>query len=157
MSTEINHALIFMEKYDVTLLPDFLKLRNICIQEGLTVKFFPFSGRIKAVYHSTADQIELLTLKKGLPECQTKYLLACVLAHRLLGRPSTPCFYVKVLGISEFCFDLSAEKFAALFLVPPPALAGICGQISACEISRLARIPEPLAEKRVDIYREHCL
>lgn len=157
MLTEISHALNFMEKYNVTLLPDFIKLRSICIQEGLTIKFFPFSGRIKAIYHNTEDQIELLTIKKGLPEPQIKHILASVLAHRLLSRPSSPCSYAEMLGTSEYYFDVKTENFAALFLVPPPALDGIYGQISAFEISRLARIPESLAEKRVVIYRQHCL
>lgn len=157
MSIEIFHALNFIEKYNVTVLPDFPILHNICTYEGLVIKFYPFSGRIKAIYHTTADQIELIAIKKGLPEPHLKHLLACVLAHRLLSQPSTTSSYVKVLGFSEYYFDVKAENFAALFLVPPPALAGICEQVSACEISRLARIPKSLAKRRVDIYRHQSL
>lgn len=156
MFTGVYQALEFIEKHNITALPDFPKLHDICIKERLFTKFFSFS-RIKAIYHHTADQIELLGLKEGLQEPELKHILACTFGHRLLSRSLAQSTYAKVLGFSECYFDVEAEYFASLLLVPPHALSGVRRHITTGEISQLAGIPESLAEKRVDIYRQHSI
>lgn len=154
----IEQALVLVEKYRIYSTPNFSYLRDISLQEGLLVKFFSLSGSIKAIYYHTHDDIELLTIKSGLREPRIKHILAYGLAYRLLNRPPARYAHVKIIqDFSKHGFDNDAENFASVLLVPPPAMLDYGGQILARDISRLAQIPESLAQKRIDIAKRFLL
>jgi len=158
MNPGLEKALMLVEKYRVCSTPNFPRLRDILLQEGLLVKFFSLSGSITGIYYRTLDGIELLTIKNGLSELKLKHMLAYGLAYHLLYLSSVPLAHVKVIhDFPKHGFDDEAENFASVLLVPPQAMLDYGRQISPGEISRLARIPESLAQRRIDIAKRFLI
>lgn len=155
MKEEILQAINYVKKHDIAVPPDFCLLRSVSENEGLTVNFFPFGGRIKGIYYYNPGEIEMLTIKKDLTEPHMKNILACILAQRVLKCLPEPAGFIRVLGIPERSFDATEENFAALLLVPPPALEFLAGTISSRGLSKLYNITDPVAQRRVNLYKKY--
>ena len=153
MNPGLGKALMLVEKHHVCSIPSYPYLYEILLQEGLLVKFFSFNGGITGVYCCTFDGIELLTLKNGLGEAELKHMLAYGLAFHCLGSVPIPLAHIKVMRDSpKQGFDDDVEDFASILLVPPRIRLDY-GRITPDEISLLARIPEAMAKRRINIAR----
>ncbi len=137
------------------LLDSFMDLKNLSIiveNENIIFYPFPFKGRLKERYFATSDGIVQIAVDSNISLAEQKHMIAHALGHHFLHQGN----YAHINGIVQDKQEHQADDFAAVLLVPPSILISIRPSI-ALGLAQGCGIPLVLAEKRVNIYKQHRL
>jgi len=122
MNIAIKKALKVLRTYGLLCyIPDFQQISTIIYKENIIFSRFPFEGRLKERYICTNDNIAVITIDEGVSSCELKHLTTHALGHHFLHKGNYAFINDIVLDKQEY----QAEEFAAVLLVPPPALKKI--------------------------------
>lgn len=151
MNITIRKALKVLKNFGLLYnIPDFYKIKKIIHRENIIFCRFPFKGRLKERYICTPDNIAVITINEGVSSCELKHLTAHALGHHFLHKGNHAFVNNAILDKQEN----QAEEFAAIILVPPPALIKI-KPVSIYELAGECDIPIDLAERRMRIFKRH--
>ena len=115
MNTALIRAEEVLEKNKILTAPvDVEKIMQI---EGLDLEEWQFEGRIKEVYLG-----DCIGVKKGLPSCERRELVAHALGHHFLG-VGNHCYFAIHNYLTLKKQERTAQCFAAYILVPEKLLA----------------------------------
>jgi len=143
----VHSALSIIEKYRLHSPPTVKTLYAMLLGEGVLVCSYRLAGRLAAVYCRTPDDVAVLAVRRGMPPEQLRPALALGLAqHALCPRPG-----VYVPGLEPPAARRELERFAALVLVPPGALARGDATADTGRLADRAGIPVLLAARRLEV------
>ena len=91
----------------------FPQLYGVFSIHKILIRFYPLLREVICIYVHTSDDIELLSIKQGLPHHELKSALAIGLGHHFLHNVGT---YVH--GLNEGVLESQAKDFASLLLMP---------------------------------------
>ncbi len=89
------------------------QLFEVLSSHKILIRFYPFLEPVTSIYVRTSDDIELLSIKQGLPNPELKTTLAISLGHHYLHNTG-----VYVHGLNEGVPESQAADFASLLLMP---------------------------------------
>lgn len=114
MNTALKRAEEVLGKHKILTAP--VDVERIMQTEGLDLEEWQFEGRIKEAYLG-----DCIGVKKGLPACERRELVAHALGHHFLG-VGNHCYFATHNYLTLKKQERTAQCFAAYVLVPEKLL-----------------------------------